>query len=112
MSTTHSTAKKQRQQQRAPLESGSSVEKLLAQSPNYVKGCELYPKAMRETINEFPEGAVLTERDPGVTAEAERCHRASVERQRQRSATNPEEVLCFYPGASRTTATSKRANHA
>ncbi|KAJ2073961.1 ndufs8, ubiquinone oxidoreductase 23 kd subunit [Coemansia sp. S155-1] len=96
--STQSTAKKQ-QQKRASLESGSSVEKLLAQSPNYTEGCELYPKAMRETINEFPEGAVLTDRDPGVTAEAERCHRASVERQRQRSVTNPEQELSFYPGA-------------
>ncbi|KAJ2893312.1 hypothetical protein GGI21_003590 [Coemansia aciculifera] len=89
-------------QKRASLESGgSALDKLLAQSPNYTEDCELYPKAMRDTINEFPEGAVLAERDPGVTAEAARGHRASVERQRQRSAAHPEEELCFYPAASR-----------
>ncbi|KAJ2731067.1 NADH dehydrogenase Fe-S protein subunit 8 ndufs8 [Coemansia sp. BCRC 34962] len=92
MPTTRSAAKKQ-QPKRASLEAGLSVEKLLTESPCYMEGCELYPKAMRETINEFPEGAVLTERDPGITAEAERCHRANVERQRQRSILNPKEEL-------------------
>ncbi|KAJ1997058.1 hypothetical protein GGI04_005544 [Coemansia thaxteri] len=86
---------------RASLESGSPIERLLAQAPGYTSGCELYPKALRDTINEFPEGAVLVKRDPSVTAAAEKCHQASIEKQRQRFVENPEAELSCYPGACR-----------
>ncbi|KAJ2383165.1 hypothetical protein GGI23_007207, partial [Coemansia sp. RSA 2559] len=46
------------------LESGSPTERLLAQSTKYTEFCELYPKALRDTVNENPDGAVLATRDP------------------------------------------------
>ncbi|KAJ1720958.1 hypothetical protein LPJ53_004457 [Coemansia erecta] len=94
------TRQHQQQQQRAVFESCSPTERLLAQSPSYMTNCELYPRVMRDTINQHTEEAVST-RDPRVTREAEQCYQDELERQRQFSKAHPEEALSFYPAAAR-----------
>ncbi|KAJ2538601.1 hypothetical protein EV175_006445, partial [Coemansia sp. RSA 1933] len=78
------------------LESGSPTERLLAQSTKYTEFCELYPKALRDTVNENPDGAILATRDPEVTRKAEVLHREKI----RRDMMHPAE-LEFYPAASR-----------
>ncbi|KAJ1801598.1 hypothetical protein LPJ59_000163 [Coemansia sp. RSA 2399] len=83
------------------LESESPTERLLAQSTRYTEFCELYPKALRDTVNENPDGAVLATRDPEVTRKAEMLHREKLRRDMAASAMDPEMELAFYPAAAR-----------
>ncbi|KAJ2364946.1 hypothetical protein IW150_006347 [Coemansia sp. RSA 2607] len=97
---TSATSDCQQTQQDAAFVSCSPTERLLAQSPNYMTNCELYPRVMRDTINQHTDEAV-GRRDPKVTREAEQCYQDELERQRQFSKAHPEEVLSFYPAAAR-----------
>ncbi|KAJ2340530.1 hypothetical protein GGF43_006390 [Coemansia sp. RSA 2618] len=84
-----------------PHDSQDNTQRLLSESPNYTSNCDLYPKAMRDIINESTSGAVVGRRDPEITREAEQNHRHSVHEQQKLAATDPDKVLCFYPGAAR-----------
>ncbi|KAJ1728897.1 ndufs8, ubiquinone oxidoreductase 23 kd subunit, partial [Coemansia biformis] len=64
------------------------AEELLAQSPSYTDGCELYPRAMRDVINGCADSVVL-HRDPAVTRSAERRYRRST----QYDTLSPEDLL-------------------
>ncbi|KAJ2508672.1 ndufs8, ubiquinone oxidoreductase 23 kd subunit [Coemansia sp. RSA 1939] len=85
------------------LESSSPTERLLAQSTRYTEHCELYPKVLRDIVNENPQDAssVLAERDPEVTRRAEELHRENQRRDLESSVLNPEQHLQFYPAAAR-----------
>ncbi|KAJ2496127.1 hypothetical protein GGH96_006044 [Coemansia sp. RSA 1972] len=78
-----------------------TTQKLLSESPNYKSGCDLYPKAMRDVINETRNGAVDEKRDPCVTRQAEQTHLHALQEQQMLAATDPDKLFCFYPGASR-----------
>ncbi|KAJ1986469.1 hypothetical protein GGI25_006314 [Coemansia spiralis] len=90
-----------RTQEQKILESGSPTERLLARSPNYTACCELYPKALRDTINENPDGAILAKRDPKVTQQAEKLHRERIRRETENSMMFPEQEIYFYPSVAR-----------
>ncbi|ORX64285.1 hypothetical protein DL89DRAFT_297547 [Linderina pennispora] len=81
--------------------SASPTEELLACSPTYTEGCELYPKALRDTVNMRADGAVLGERDPKITKEAERRHAECIRRQEQMGEKDHKELLSLYPQAAR-----------
>ncbi|KAJ2721619.1 hypothetical protein GGI07_003856 [Coemansia sp. Benny D115] len=76
------------------------IERLLEESPSYTRNCELYPRALRDTINQHSEEIVVT-RDPKVTAKAERGYREKVRKEKRFMAENPKEALSVYPGMSR-----------
>ncbi|KAJ1841158.1 hypothetical protein H4R99_005215 [Coemansia sp. RSA 1722] len=82
------------------LASGSPTEKLLVQSPSYMADCELYPRVMRDTVNQHTD-EVFAKRDPRVTRQAEKYHQEELRRQKQFSEAHPKEALSFYPAAAR-----------
>ncbi|KAJ1648031.1 hypothetical protein LPJ64_000648 [Coemansia asiatica] len=82
------------------LISGSPTEELLAQSPNYMTNCELYPRVMRDTVNQHTN-EVFAKRDPRVTRQAEKYHQEELRRQKQFSEMHPKEALSLYPAAAR-----------
>ncbi|KAJ2793015.1 hypothetical protein H4R20_006674, partial [Coemansia guatemalensis] len=71
-----------------------------AQPPSiYRENCDLYPKALRDAINECSDGAVQIRRDPAIVEEAERCYQLNTRIQHQHAVDNPELVLSLYPAA-------------
>ncbi|KAJ1835424.1 hypothetical protein LPJ70_006222 [Coemansia sp. RSA 2708] len=72
-----------------------------ASAPN---NCDLYPRAMRDLVNETTEGAVLAKREPTVTRRAQTYHRQSMDEQQRMAASDPETLRCFYPNAARRSA--------
>ncbi|KAJ1887378.1 hypothetical protein LPJ66_009150 [Kickxella alabastrina] len=89
------------QKQLHGLETGSPTERLLARSSNYTQDCELYPRAMRDTINQHTEEVVVGQRDPSVIRKAERTHDEELQHEMQRLQANPKEALSVYPAAAR-----------
>ncbi|KAJ2336948.1 hypothetical protein GGI00_000537 [Coemansia sp. RSA 2681] len=84
----------------APSGAGTRVQDLLLRSPVYTDDCDLYPRRMREVMNQRSRVIVVPEEEHPGAALHSRQQAAAVAR-RQMTADDIEALLKLYPGAAR-----------
>ncbi|KAJ2491382.1 hypothetical protein IWW37_002371 [Coemansia sp. RSA 2050] len=79
---------------------GAQVQDLLLRSPVYTDDCDLYPRRMREVMNQQSRVIVVPEEEHPGAALHSRQQAAALARQHM-TADDIEELLKLYPGAAR-----------
>ncbi|KAJ2814216.1 hypothetical protein H4S07_000014 [Coemansia furcata] len=84
----------------APSSTGAQVQDMLLRSPVYTDDCDLYPRRMREVMNQQSRVIVVHQEEHPGAALRLRQQAAAVAR-RHMTAEDIEALLKLYPGAAR-----------